>query len=303
LSSLKLVTSTSNMEEVRNLVDRALGEMGLSSSEKNSRFLLYHLKALSGRLAIRLVDGDQRTGELIALALVRANCAVAASQPAEWIDLTEGFFVPVDEIQTIEPAKGLPREGERRADLIFVRALPRKPVDFHFIELKYRRHIRSARQPELLKTMAEQTEQLRKRWFDHYFSDALSVTERAVRRAQLSRLLSFYADKAARHQLCVEAHGRIRRETDKILNDLTYEPAEVELPLRGYVFCPELRSGRPERLYAKGDGGAAFYLFGPECLPDLYVDDATYRQKIESPVSQKNPRPDATDGNTHRGVR
>src|SRR5262249_46635793 len=53
LNALKLVTSTSNIEEVRNLLDAALGEMGLSSSERNCRFLLQHLKALSGRLAIR----------------------------------------------------------------------------------------------------------------------------------------------------------------------------------------------------------------------------------------------------------
>ena len=64
LNALKLVTSTSNLEEVRNLVDNALGEMGLSSSEKNCRFLLHHLKALSGRLAIRLADGDRSASEL-----------------------------------------------------------------------------------------------------------------------------------------------------------------------------------------------------------------------------------------------
>src|SRR5262249_721114 len=100
LNALKLVTSTSNIEEVRNLLDAALGEMGLSSSERNCRFLLQHLKALSGRLAIRLADGDSRVGELIALALVQAHCSEAAPDAVEWLNISDGFFVPVDEIIT-----------------------------------------------------------------------------------------------------------------------------------------------------------------------------------------------------------
>jgi DNA phosphorothioation-dependent restriction protein DptH len=63
LGALQLVTSTANLEEVRDLVDEALGDMGLSSSERNSRFLLTQLKALSGRLAIRLANPAGRTGE------------------------------------------------------------------------------------------------------------------------------------------------------------------------------------------------------------------------------------------------
>jgi DNA phosphorothioation-dependent restriction protein DptH len=49
--------------------------MGLSSSERNSRFLLSQLKALSGRLAIRLANPAGRTGEMIALALMQSHCA------------------------------------------------------------------------------------------------------------------------------------------------------------------------------------------------------------------------------------
>ena len=57
LAAIQLVTSTTNLDAVRDLVDEALGDMGLSSSERNSRFLVNQLKALSGRLAIRLADG------------------------------------------------------------------------------------------------------------------------------------------------------------------------------------------------------------------------------------------------------
>ena len=50
LGCLQLITSTSNLEEVRNLLDGALDQMGLSHSRRNAEFLMEHLKALSGRL-------------------------------------------------------------------------------------------------------------------------------------------------------------------------------------------------------------------------------------------------------------
>ena len=53
LGCLQLITSTANLDEVRNLLDGALDQMGLSRSRRNAEFLLEHLKALSGRFAIR----------------------------------------------------------------------------------------------------------------------------------------------------------------------------------------------------------------------------------------------------------
>lgn len=53
LGCLQLITSTSNLEEVRNLLDTALDQMGLSRSRRNAEFLMWHLKALSGRFASR----------------------------------------------------------------------------------------------------------------------------------------------------------------------------------------------------------------------------------------------------------
>jgi DNA phosphorothioation-dependent restriction protein DptH len=67
LGCLQLITSTSNLEEVRNLLDGALDQMGLSHSRRNAEFLMEHLKALSGRLAIRLTGQKAPTSELIAL--------------------------------------------------------------------------------------------------------------------------------------------------------------------------------------------------------------------------------------------
>jgi len=87
LGCLQLITSTSNLEEVRNLLDAALDQMGLSRSRRNAEFLMDHLKALSGRLAIRLTGDKAPTSELIALALCHANCLRHRQSNDCWLSL------------------------------------------------------------------------------------------------------------------------------------------------------------------------------------------------------------------------
>ena len=79
LGCLQLITSTANLDEVRNLLDAALDQMGLSHSRRNAEFLLNHLKALSGRLAIRVTGDKAATSELVALAVSYANCQLAGA--------------------------------------------------------------------------------------------------------------------------------------------------------------------------------------------------------------------------------
>ena len=64
LGFLQLITSTSSLDEVVRLLDSALGEMGLSSSPRNCAFLLGALKAVSGRLAMRLTKSGTVAQEL-----------------------------------------------------------------------------------------------------------------------------------------------------------------------------------------------------------------------------------------------
>jgi DNA phosphorothioation-dependent restriction protein DptH len=251
----------------------ALGDMGLSSSERNSRFLLAQLKALSGRLAIRLANPAGRTGELIALALMQANCAQYENADGAWLDLSQGFFLPVDEIADLAPVSGLPDPGEgleggRRADFIHVRAPARGSLEFRFVEVKHRLHLRTARQPDLLQGILKQTGDLRRRWNAYFFGQALKPVERALRRSQLARILRFYADRASRHRLSAKAWVPLAREIDQVLLKEGYQPADLEYPDIGYVFCPEHRSGVPELLYATGAENARLWLFGPSLLPD-----------------------------------
>jgi hypothetical protein len=270
LGALQLVTTTSKLDEVRALVDEALGDMGLSGSERNSRFLLEHLKALSGRLAIRLANPGSRTGEMISLALVQAHCSLAEDSAGPWLDLARGFFVPVDEILDVTPIGGGEQEIDdgRRADFIHVQTTGRGALEFRFVEVKHRLHLRTARQPELLQNMLRQTSELRRRWHTYFFSRKLSLLERSLRRSQLARTLRFYLERAARHRLLPQAQTRLGREIDQLLLKEDYQTAPVEHPDIGYVFCPEHRTGRPERLYATDGDQARLWLFGPTLLPD-----------------------------------
>ena len=153
LGCLQLITSTSNLEEVRNLLDGALDQMGLSRSRRNAEFLMEHLKALSGRLAIRLTGQKAPTSELIALALCHANCRHDSENSDCWVSLESGFIIPVDDVRDLLPPlvaeDSNEDEKESRPDLIYVSTAPRKGLLFRFIEVKYRRHLRAARNPEI----------------------------------------------------------------------------------------------------------------------------------------------------------
>ncbi|MFZ4791054.1 MAG: hypothetical protein ACOYMW_09220 [Candidatus Competibacteraceae bacterium] len=83
LGFLQLITSTSSFDEVRHLLDGALNEMGLSASQRNCEFLLNALRAVSGRLALRLAGLGHTPQEMIAVALVHRHCAQASEADAK----------------------------------------------------------------------------------------------------------------------------------------------------------------------------------------------------------------------------
>ena len=275
LGCLQLITSTSNVEEVHDLLDDALVRMGLSRTRRNAEFLLEHLKSLSGRLAIRLTGNVAPTSELIALAIAHANCRRATDDDACWAPLDRGFLVPVDDVRDLLPP--LRDDGDNgvdggdrqtRPDLIHVSTQPRRGLAFRFIEVKHRRHLRQARAPDLLRRVQEQTVALRSRWHEWYGHESVYSGFRAVRRAKLARVLRFYADKAHRHGLPTERYQEIVTELDRMVErgaDYAISPAPNGD--RGWVFCPEYAGLEPLEISPAG-WGARIFLFGPGRLSD-----------------------------------
>ncbi len=272
LGSLQMITSTSRSAEVRVLLDEMLSQMSLSSSRKNCEFLINQLKALSGRLAMRLASPSDLNRELIALALLQANCSNPGSEC--WPDLRQGFFVPVDDVRDLAPVEKQPKNAVLptvlgvRCDMIYVTAAPRSGLFLRYIEVKYRRHVRAARDPELIEHIAEQVEGHRDRWNDWYFSDELSPVEASVRRSRLVRALNFYLEKGHRHSLEDKAFERLRKELDRMVTEEVCRVRVDESQTLGFIFCPEVTSGTPEEV-TRTTNGSVVWLFGPAGLPDL----------------------------------
>jgi DNA phosphorothioation-dependent restriction protein DptH len=272
LGCLQLITSTSNLEEVRNLLDTALDQMGLSQSRRNAEFLLGHLKALSGRLAIRLTGQKAPTAELVGLALSYANCRRAPDGGICWTPLRTGYLIPIDDVlDLIPPLTSEPEAGDlsaARPDLIYVTVVPRKGLLLQFIEVKYRRHLRAARGAELLDGIRRQVSSLRDRW-DHWFlGEKGPAAFRAIRRTKLGRVLRFYADKARRHYLALDQYDGLVAEIDRMVEKGDdYSFANADTPDRGWVFCPEYAGGIPLEI-SPSDWQTRVYLFGPGMLPD-----------------------------------
>lgn len=286
----QLITSTSNLEEVRNLLDGMLDQMGLSRSRRNAEFLMEHLKALSGRLAIRLTGQKAPTSELIALALSHANCRHAQSGDC-WLSLESGLFIPVDDIRDLLPPlvtdESNRDEKDVRPDLIYISASLRKGLVFQFIEVKYRRHLRDARNPVILQGIRIQIESLRKRWDEWYGHNGICSSFRAIRRAKLARVLRFYADKAHRHFLPKEQYEVICSEIDRMIEKGgDYSFAAMQRADRGWVFCPEY-TGATHLEISPAGWDTRIFLFGPGVLPD----SDCLRESIAPPHKEGRRRP------------
>ncbi len=266
LGFMQLITSTSSFDEVVNLLDGALGEMGLSASPRNCTHLLEALKAVSGRLALRLAGTGSAAQEMIAVALAQRHCAHASGDDPAWLSLTDGFLIPLDDVPELfrEPDK-VAEGGEQRADLLYVSTARRGGLQLAFVEVKFRRYLKTARSPDLAEGMGRQIEASCQRWAQ-LFGTRTSALEQTVNRAWLARILRFYARKGRRHGLSDAAFNTAMREIDRVVRKETDLPGQLDIKRLGYVFCPEYAAHEPAWIVHGGE--ADLWLFGPDILPE-----------------------------------
>lgn len=266
LGFMQLITSTSSFDEVVNLLDSALGEMGLSASPRNCKFLLDSLKAVSGRLALRLAGAGSAAQEMIAVALAHTHCAKASESDEVWLPLRDGFFIPLDDVPELfrEPGKGI-LGGEQRADLLYVSAQKRGGLRLAFVEVKFRRYLKTARALDLAQMVERQVNASCQRW-DQLFGAKTSALEKTVNRAWLTRILRFYARKGQRHGLSGEAFKNVMREIDRLVRKESDPPESIDLKRVGFIFCPEYGGRSPAGI--EHDGETQLWLFGPGILPE-----------------------------------
>lgn len=308
LGCLQMITSTAHFDEVRHLLDQTLALMGLSGSMRNCEYLLGQLKGLSGRLAMRLAAGGadlpaKRVGaELVALSLVRANCLKSDSESECWLPMSSGFLVPLDDVRDLVPTESAEEPGldtseeemdiqdSRRADMLFVSVAAKGRLQFHFAEVKYRRHLAMARAAALVQTVLDQTSSARSRWMEWFFGVSLKTSERAIRAGRLVRALRFYADKARRHHLNETVYNRVCEELDRFLREPNaYEPSMADRSDRAFIFCPDFAPTNPEELFPGLAEECRVWLFGPDTLPDKPVEAHAETPPVPTPPSGITP--------------
>jgi len=266
LGFMQLITSTSSFDEVVNLLDEALGEMGLSSSPRNCKFLLDTLKAVSGRLALRLAGAGNAAQEMIAMALAYSHCAKASEPEEIWLPLKEGFFIPLDDVPELFREQGkVLQVNDKRADLLYVNAQKRGGLHVTFVEVKFRRYLKTARAPDLARMVEQQLNASCQRW-NQLFGTKTKSLEKTVNRAWLARILRYYARKGQRHGFSEEAYRNVMDEIDRIVRKESDPPDLIDLKRVGFVFCPEYGGRRPARI--EHDGETLLWLFGPDNLPE-----------------------------------
>jgi len=233
-----------------------------------------------------------------------ANCRHDSESSDCWVSLESGFIIPVDDVRDVLPplvAEGSNEDDrESRPDLIYVSTAPRKGLLFRFIEVKYRRHLRAARPPEVLEGILQQVQSLRERWEQWYTLEGVASSFRAVRRAKLARVLRFYADKAHRHYLPSEQYEVIAAEIDRMIEKGgDYSFAAMQQADRGWVFCPEYVGASPLEISPAG-WDTRIFLFGQGLLPDsefrresvVRPPDGGGRGPTGHPAPQKHQSPE-----------
>lgn len=266
LDSVRLVTSTCQLEELKRLLDDSLADMGLSGSSRNCLVLLQALKAISGRLAMRLANSGASRQELIALALLSHLCVTHNDgDKGPWLSFATGFLVPLDDVRDLllDSGSTSTEQSQVRADLLYVTSAGRTGLSWTFIEVKFRRLLRSARESLVVDRIEEQTRECSATMLDRYFGAHLHEAEKVIRRKRLVRALQFYVDKAHRHNLNDDVYSKITVGLNRLLRPDEYDELP-EIARCGYIFCPEFR-GEYESLTTKEDD-IEVYLFGPDFL-------------------------------------
>lgn len=300
LGFLQMVTSTSNFDEVRKLLDRTLTEMGLSASPRNCLFLLNELKALSGRFAMRLSGSGNHPQEMVALSMTHAVSRAIVSTDEQWLSLREGFFVPIDDVPELLGVESETSDDDkRRADLLYVTASKRGAgFQFIFVEVKFRRYLKTARANDVLEAITKQLKSSRQKWEQLYGAET-SALEKAVRRSWLAHILRFYAAKGRRHYLKEETWQRINRELDKMVREgetyLFPDSSDQESSDRGLIFCPEYSADAATQVSYQGQ--PAIYLFGANEMPDPPVRGFSMSSTDDAYEEKTPPRSETgTDG-------
>lgn len=210
-SGRRVVITSRSQTEIRVLFERVLEAYGLAVFRNRAHALLAELRALSGRLALKLVSSTSHRAEALGLALAKM-----------FLEFQEAFreqaVVPLD--AHLDLFRALQKNADALEDEISLRRTDLALFDFDatsrvltcsLVEVKCYRSAGSLDGlSQLKKSIAEQIQQSErtlKHHFDPDHAGAVDRPDRVMKTQEFVNLLEFYIDRAHRlHFLSFEAY-------------------------------------------------------------------------------------------------
>jgi hypothetical protein len=191
----RLVVTTAWRQEVEQILELAMQELGFAAVKDSVGEVLQLLKSLSGRLALRMIHDNSRAKEAAGLGVVMAWMKVSG-------ELKNSIILPVDshpEIFPITDQRGVLSDSDAggllRCDLLQIRVKSNR-LDVTFIEVKSRTSLGGF--DALQDRMCDQMDATENRFRELFFSSDARI-DHIVQRARLSAVLEFYAKRARRY--------------------------------------------------------------------------------------------------------
>ena len=277
-SGRRVVITSRSQTEIRVLFERVLADYGLGEFKDRSHAILSELRALSGRLALKLISSPTHRAEALGLALGKL-----------FLEFQDAFrdqaVIPLD--AHLDLYRALQKSADEFGDEVSLRRTDLALFDFDaatmtltcsLIEVKCYAAVGGlAGLNQLKDTIAEQIQQSERALQHHFDPEHSGVNDRpdrVMKTQEFINLLEFYVDRAARlHLLSPEAY----EEAKFFLRSM--EPGyRLRFTRSALVFDFE-KSGREEFVE---DNGIEFHWIGVDlirslldALPAKHGDDET----------------------------
>ncbi len=218
----RLTVTTGNRREVEVLLEGAMRELGLATVQHSVGAVLSTLAVVSGRLALRLLESNNRAREAVSLAAVVTHLRARG-------ELDGLIVVPVDAHPEIFGAAARDAGPARRCDLLLVRVNQRS-FKIECVEVKSRKE---ARLPQMLADhIVNQVQDTKRALEARFFANDPPRIDTKLQLARLASVLHYYADRSVRNGLIPEEKAAdIHRHIDRV----TEGQISPEISLRGYV--------------------------------------------------------------------
>ncbi len=289
----RLVVTTAWRQEVEQILELAMQELGFSALRDSVGEVLQLLKSLSGRLALRMIHDNTRAREAAGLGVVMAWMKASG-------ELKNSIILPVDshpEIFPVTDRRGMRRDmdsgGLLRCDLLQIRVKSNR-LDVTFIEVKSRTSLGGF--DSLKDRMCDQMEATENRFRELFFS-ADSRVDHVVQRSRLTAVLEFYARRAQRYGFFESDESS--KETIRLLGKLesgiplmkpTYKGFVVDIG--GHQRKPVTHRGATFRVLTAADFTITTLVPAPKSIAngDVANDPSLEKTLVLAPViAQKAP--------------